>query len=107
MHRQQHLSQLAEKYARQHNLSLSTAISELLSHEVSRQLFCELKSKLKPIQSSQLKHLWISRDEWGNYSKDPDTKQILSDRNKIHRALLSRNSDHLTQASHTPFTRGD
>ena len=107
MHRQNHLSQLAENYARQHNLSLSTAINELLLHEQSRQLFRELKSKLKPIQRSQLKQLWVSIDEQGNYNKDLDTKHTLSDSRKIHEALLARNTEHLTQASNTPFASGE
>ena len=106
-YRQQHLSDLAEKYSRQHNLSQSTAITELLSHEESRQIFGEIKSKLKPFHRSQLKQLWISIDENGNYSKDSSTKEIISDPEKIHKALLSRNANHLTQASTTPFARGD
>ncbi len=80
---------------------------ELLLHKESRHPFSKLKSKLKPMQRSQLKHLWISIDEDGKFSKNLDTRRILSDSTKIHKALLSRNAHHLMQASNTPVARGD
>ena len=105
--RQQHLTDLAEKYTWQHNISQNTAITELLSYEKSRHIFSELKRKLKPLQCGQLKPLWISMDEHGNYSKDPESKTLLSDVKQIHQALLQRNSTHVTQASSTLFARGE
>ena len=105
-HRQEHLSELAEKYALQHNISQNTAVTELLSHEESRTVFGELKNKIKPIHRGQLKKLWISVDEEGNYSKDPQTRIMLSNKEQIHKELLKRNSTHLTQATNTPFAQG-
>ena len=105
-HRQQHLSDLADKYARQHNLSQTTAITELLSHEETRHVFSELRSKLRPVHRGQLKQLWISLDEHGNYSKEPESRRKISDTTQIHKALLKRNAQHLSQASSTPFAKG-
>ncbi len=104
--RQQHLSDLAHKYARQHNMSKNTAIMELLSHEESRHVFSELRSRLKPVHRGQLKQLWVSMDEHGNYSKNPESRTQISETNQIHKALLKRNSNHLSQASSTPFAKG-
>ncbi len=86
--RQDHLELLAQKYALQHNRTSQQAIIDLLSHEESRATFKELRKTLKPSVSGKLTALWISYDEWGNYTKDNATKQVLTGKDDIHDALL-------------------
>ena len=105
-HRQDHQELVAQKYAAQNNLSKHQAILELVSHEESRNTFSTLRQRLKPTPYSRLKTLWIATDEQGNYTKDHSRKDIYTDGDGIHRQLLLRNSDHLGQASDTPFAKG-
>jgi len=105
-HRQKHLGDLAERYASENNLSKQKAVQELLMHESVRHTFAVLKEKLKPHQQGQITKVWVAMDENGNYTKDHQKKIVLSDREKVHESLLSRNKRHLTQARNTPFARG-
>ncbi len=106
LHRQNHLEIIAQKYADQNNLSKNQAILELLSHKETRNTFQTIKQSVKPHNHSQLKALWVSMDENGNYTKDPATKIVSTDKEIIHDKLLSRNTDHLGQAEGTPFAQG-
>ena len=106
VHRQNHLETIAQKYADQNNLSKNQAILELLSHEETRNTFQTIKQSVKPYNYSQLKALWVSMDENGNYTKDPATKIVSTEKELIHNQLLDRNTDHLGQAEGTPFAKG-
>ena len=106
-HRQDHLEELAQKYAAQNNMTQYQAVTELLSHEDVRSTFHTLRTHLKPLHRSQLKTLWVATDKAGNYIKDHEHKQIYSDAKQIHAQLLQRNEEHLTQASVTPFAKGN
>ena len=46
-HRKQHLHSLADKYAKENNLSQATVIQELISHESVRTTFEILRGKIK------------------------------------------------------------
>ncbi len=105
-YRQDHLDSVAQKYADQNNLSKQQAITELLSHEESRQTFNTLRQRLKPDYRGKLKTLWVATDDNGNYVKDHSRKEIYTDEKGIHHELLQRNADHLGQASNTPFAKG-
>ena len=105
-HRKDHLQELANNYANQNNVSMNTAINELIAHEGIRNTFLNLKDKVKKQNTGQLTSLWISRDENGNYTKDNNNKEIYTDEESVHQKILQRNHDHLQQASSTPFARG-
>ena len=105
-YRQDHLEEIASHYAEMNNLSKQQALIELLSHEEARTDFKTLRQRLKPFQKSGLKTLWESRDDNGEYSKDPVHKKIYTEAKEIHAKLLTRNAEHLSQASGTPFARG-
>ena len=104
--RQEHLEALATEYGLQNNVSKQTAITELISHEETRETFKVLRQRLKPIQRGQLQTLWVSTNDQGEFTKDTENKQILTKRDDIHAALLNRNARHLEQASETPFGKG-
>ena len=105
-YRQDHLEEVAQQYAEQHQMSKQQAIIELISHEETRNLFKNLQYSLKQNNRRPLKSLWVSVDENGQYTKDQVTKKVYTDTTEIHRALLNRNSKHLSQASMTPFAQG-
>ena len=46
-HRQQHLQDLADKYAKENNISRSTAVTELMSQESAKSMFALLREKFK------------------------------------------------------------
>jgi len=77
-YRQDHLEQVAEQYASQNNLTQQQAVLELLSHEQSKETFNILKRRINPTSRSQLKTLWTSVDENGNFSKDMETKKVYT-----------------------------
>ena len=104
--RKDHLIKLADNYTKANNVTQQTAINELLEQEDIRQTFKILKNKLKPVQSPNLKTLWVSIDENGKYCKDFTKKQVYGDQESIHREILRRNAEHLSQASSTPFAKG-
>ena len=106
-HRCDHLQNLAKNYATQNNVSMNTAINELIAHEGIRHTFATLKDRLKKHNTGQLSSLWVSKDENGNYDKNNSTKEIFTDEESIHSKILERNYDHLQQASETPFANGN
>ncbi len=69
-HRQDHLHELATSYAAQNNVSTQTAVLELISHEDTRHTFKLLRSRLKPVNTGQLKSLWTATDNNGEFVKD-------------------------------------
>ena len=105
--RQEHLETIAQLYADQNNISQQQAVVEIMSHEETRDTFRDIRSRINPITRSQLRQLWVSSDEAGNYDKNMTTRKVYSDKESIHQALLNRNADHLQQASTTPFARGE
>ena len=56
-HRCNHLNDLAKKYASQNNVSMNTAINELIAHEGIRDTFATLKVRLKKPNKGQLTSL--------------------------------------------------
>ncbi len=105
-YRQGHLETVAKQYADQNNLSKHKAIIELLSHEEARHTFKTIRQRVKHNHQSQLKALWVSVDDQGNYTKDMDQKTISTDKAVIHTALLRWNAEHLGQEDSMPFARG-
>jgi len=106
-HRQQHLQDLADKYAKENNISRSTAVTELMSQESAKSMFALLREKLKKASTRQLQKIWISYDENGRYKKDPNNKVEINSSTKAHKLLLQRNQQHLGQAKNTPFASGE
>ena len=104
--RKDHLIELADNYSNENNVTQQTAINELLEQEDIRQTFKTVKTNLKPMQRPNLKALWVSIDENGNYCKDVDTKKVYRDQETIHKEILHRNAEHLAQASSKPFATG-
>ncbi len=105
-HRKDHLTEVAEKYAEQNQLSTQQAIIELLTHEDARSTFRILRQRLKPSNRSGLRTLWVSVDENGNYQRELTNRKVYTKKEEIHDCLLRRNKDHLSQASGTPFAKG-
>ena len=101
-----HLTNLAEKYARENKLKNKTAVQELLAHESIRTTFELLRGKLKNNVRGQLDKVWIAVDESGNYVKDTSKKKVVEDTEELHKHLLKRNRKQLSQAKYTPFTKG-
>ena len=107
IHRKKHLNDLAEKYARENKIAKSKAIQELIAHESIRSTFGLLRGKLKQNTRSQLTKIWVAQDETGKYVKDPTNRRVIEDETKIHKHLLRRNIQQLTQAKETPFANGE
>ncbi len=104
--RREYLEQRAQQYARDNNLSKSTAIQELISHESVRNTFQILRAKIKPNNSGPLRRIWVARDSHGNFTKDHHLRQVFETKEDVHQQLLKRNRKHLRQAKHTPFATG-
>lgn len=105
-YRQDHLTEVAEKYAEQNQLTTQQAIIELLTHEDTRSTFRILRQRLEPINQSGLQTLWVSVDEHGNYRRELTDKKVYTKKEDIHNCLLRKNKERLGQASGTPFARG-
>ena len=105
-HQQDHLEELAQTYAQQHNRTLHNAIVELIAHKESRQTFELFETTLKPFTRSRLQALWVAVDKNGDFVKDNTNKKVLHNREEIHTVLLKRNARYLKQASSTPFAKG-
>ena len=106
-YRQQHLEELANRYAKENNLQKATAISELITHESVRLTFGILREKLKPNYTGQLQKVWVAYDTNGKYTKDMETKTEVATEEDVHAILLRRNQKHLGQAAGTPFAHGN
>ena len=106
-YRQDHLTELAQQYAKQNKITPQLAITELLAHEDVKSTFKQLRNHMKPVIGGQLAKLWISVDDNGNYVKDTSRKTVKSTGQQIHDALLQRNAVHLQQATATPFAHGN
>ena len=97
--RQEFLSNLADKYASDNNISKEKAIRELMSHEEVKELFRTIRLRMKGSRSPQLSEIWI-QDETGG-------EIVLSESREVEEHLLSRNWKHLRQAARTPFAEGE
>ena len=69
-------------------------------------MFRTLRNRIKKVDRSSLKTLWVSINEEGEYCKDTQKRQIYETKEEIHTALLKRNETHLNQAYRTPFATG-
>ena len=97
--RQEFLSDLAEKYAKDNKMTKEQAIRELINHEELREMHRTIRLRMGGSKSPQLSEVWINTVD-GN-------KEILSNSEDIESHLLERNWSQLRQAANTPFADGE
>ena len=94
----EYLNRLADKYALDNRMDKEAAVRELLDHEEIRELFREIRLKLKGTAPPQLSEVWLQDDNRG--------KIILNNEAEVEEHLLQRNWRCLRQAANTPFADG-
>ena len=99
--RTEYLTNLAETYANQNDISVSKAVRELMLHEEEREIFRIIKSKMNDYKKSQLDAIWIPKDK--RSGKNTNDKVIVDAAEDINNKLLKRNRRHLNQAYKTPI----
>ena len=103
------LKDLANRYAIENKVTEEVAIRELMAHEELRDLFKDIRFKMKDRDFSQTYRLWLPDD--GSVTSPPpqNWKKIttppieITDSETMNKLILERNKNHLKQAKDTPF----